>query len=386
MTLTCADNGKYEVTDLSRLLTPALAIYADLVDHNISRVLAIVGGVDHWRPHVKTAKLAYTMRRLVEHGVRQMKCATTLELLTACEAGANDVLVAYPIVGRAAARVAEIANAFPSVAISALVENESQVELWRGSRIGLFVDVNPGMNRTGIDARRTGDIISIARKIIAAGLHFRGVHYYDGHHNQPSLVDRTIAAHAGYDQLIDIVNSLLNAGIAVGEVITSGTPSLPCAVTYSGFRTSRFLHRVSAGTVVYNDCTSLAQLPPEYDLRAAAVVISTVVSHPDERLVTCDAGHKTVSLDSGVPNCCVLGRSELLPLKPSEEHLPLRVPASAAVPKLGEHLYLVPRHVCPTVNNFDHALIVRGGRIVGVEPVTARGREVPLSASAACGN
>jgi D-serine deaminase-like pyridoxal phosphate-dependent protein len=36
----------------------------------------------------------------------------------------------------------------------------------------------------------------------------------------------------------------------------------------------------------------------------------------------------------------------------------------------------VPRHVCPTVNNFDHALIVAAGGIIGVERVTARGREV----------
>jgi hypothetical protein len=35
-------------------------------------------------------------------------------------------------------------------------------------------------------------------------------------------------------------------------------------------------------------------------------------------------------------------------------------------------------HVCPTVNNFDHALIVIGGRIAGVERVTARGREAPI--------
>jgi D-serine deaminase-like pyridoxal phosphate-dependent protein len=46
-------------------------------------------------------------------------------------------------------------------------------------------------------------------------------------------------------------------------------------------------------------------------------------------------------------------------------------------------LYIVPRHVCPTINNFDHALIVRSGRIVAVEPVSARGREAPLLASAA---
>jgi hypothetical protein len=37
----------------------------------------------------------------------------------------------------------------------------------------------------------------------------------------------------------------------------------------------------------------------------------------------------------------------------------------------------VPRHICPTINNFDEALLVQSGVIVGTERVTARGRESP---------
>ena len=50
----------------------------------------------------------------------------------------------------------------------------------------------------------------------------------------------------------------------------------------------------------------------------------------------------------------------------------------AAGPQVGEALYLLPRHVCPTVNNFDCALLVRDGQIESVEKVSARGREAPL--------
>jgi len=60
---------------------------------------------------------------------------------------------------------------------------------------------------------------------------------------------------------------------------------------------------------------------------------------------------------------------------------PLRLAAGATAPALGETLLLVPRHVCPTVNNFDHAVIVRDGAIAQVENVAARGREHPLAAS-----
>jgi D-serine deaminase-like pyridoxal phosphate-dependent protein len=108
------------------------------------------------------------------------------------------------------------------------------------------------------------------------------------------------------------------------------------------------------------------------------LVLTRVVSHPRADIVTCDAGHKAVSADAGVPTCVVVGHPELTPLSPSEEHLPIAVKEVAAGPRVGEALYLLPRHVCPTVNNFNDALVVRNGIVESVEIVSARGRETPL--------
>jgi D-serine deaminase-like pyridoxal phosphate-dependent protein len=65
-------------------------------------------------------------------------------------------------------------------------------------------------------------------------------------------------------------------------------------------------------------------------------------------------------------------------LKPSEEHLPIEGPIGA-LPAIGKNLYLVPRHVCPSVNNFDEALLIVDGRVTAVERVNARGHENPLA-------
>jgi D-serine deaminase-like pyridoxal phosphate-dependent protein len=369
----------YRIADVEEVRTPALAIYPEILDSNIAVTLRLLGGdANRWRPHVKTSKLAFSMRRLVERGIANFKCSTSLELITACEAGARDVLLAYPVVGANARRVRELADQFASVQVSALVENEKQIEAWRGSGVGLFIDVNPGMDRTGIEQDRIDEIVQLARAVESAGIVFRGVHYYDGHLSNLAIAERDTVAHRGYDQLMEIVATLASAGIEVQEVITAGTPAFPCTLSYARFNTASFIHRASPGTVVYGDCSSLAQLPAEYGYRPAAVVVSTVVSQPSSRRVTCDAGHKTVSADAGAPTCAVIGRPDLLPLKPSEEHLPIEVAIGAATPAIGETLYLVPRHVCPTVNNFDHALMVNRGRIVGIERVTARGRESPI--------
>jgi D-serine deaminase-like pyridoxal phosphate-dependent protein len=102
------------------------------------------------------------------------------------------------------------------------------------------------------------------------------------------------------------------------------------------------------------------------------------VSHPRSGIVTCDAGHKVVSADAGVPTCLVVGHPELTPLSPSEEHLPIAVREGTSGPQVGDALYLLLRHICPTVNNFDCALMVRNGNIESVDNVSARGHESPL--------
>jgi D-serine deaminase-like pyridoxal phosphate-dependent protein len=418
-----ASDAAFRVPEAARVLTPALIIDRDRVQHNIATTLHLLAGdTNRWRPHVKTAKLGYVMRMLADAGVQQFKCSTSLELSVACQAGAHDVLVAYPLIGANAARVRQIAEQHRSVAISVLIENESQIAQWRGTPVSLFVDVNPGMNRTGVPDDHADAILRLCQSVIASGLRFRGLHYYDGHLSKYAIAERCEKAHQGYGRLMHIVDTLATHGLEVPEVITAGTPAFPCSLSFPQFSNAPFVHRVSPGTVVYCDTTSLAQLPPEYGYLPAAVVMTRVVSHPAPGMITCDAGHKTVSADAGVPTCVVLGHPALEPLTPSEEHLPMRVNPSppkprdpqpslptpgtppsqlaktgqagnpgpgalgpgtprangAPVPAIGDLLFLVPRHVCPTVNNFDDAVIVSGGNLVAVEPVSARGREHPI--------
>ena len=366
------------------VLTPALVVYPEAVASNISQTLQFLGGSgDRWRVHVKTAKLGYTLRMFVERGVCYFKCATTLELLESCRSGVADVLYAHPAVGANARRVAEIAAEFPKVRVSVLAENEEQIAQWRGIRLGVFLDINPGMNRTGVEQNHIEEVVRLARAISRANLEFRGLHYYDGQYGGLEERERLAAAHAGYGRLLGIVNELERSGAAVPEVITAGTPTMPSSLAYAGFRGGKFIHRVSPGTVVYNDASSLAQLPPELGYRPAVLVLTRVVSRPRPGMITCDAGHKAVSADAGVPTCLVVGHAELVPLSPSEEHLPMAVAEGKAEPRVGDVLYLMPRHVCPTVNNFDSALLVRNGRIESVEKVSARGREAPLLQAAA---
>jgi D-serine deaminase-like pyridoxal phosphate-dependent protein len=138
------------------------------------------------------------------------------------------------------------------------------------------------------------------------------------------------------------------------------------------------VHRVSPGTLVYNDWTSLDQLSTIPGLRAAALVVATVVSHPKPGRFTCDAGHKSVSADAGLPTCAVLGHPDWIPGRPSEEHLPIDTANIEDVPAIGSFVYLLPKHVCPSVNQFDFALAIEGGAVLCTVEMDARGHEGPL--------
>jgi D-serine deaminase-like pyridoxal phosphate-dependent protein len=372
-------HADYAIAAMDDVLTPALAIYPDIVASNIQATLdQLNGDPTRWRPHVKTAKLQFVMEMLTQRGITHFKCATPTELRVACEAGAADVLVAFPAIGATAQHIRAIAGQFPAVRISALVDSLEQISQWQGSSIDLFIDIDPGMHRTGVSQEDNNAIIVLAKRIAEAGLRFGGLHYYDGHLCEPDLAQRTAAAHQGYRQLLNLCSDLQRHGISIAELVIGGTPTFPCVLNCKELQQSGLLYRVSPGTVVYADVRTLDALPPEFGYRPAAVVVARVVSRSEDGRITCDAGHKALSVDVGTPHGQVVGHPEFILMRPSEEHLPLQVPAENALPALGEALYLVPAHVCTTVHNFDFALLVRDGAVERVAPIEARGRGVPL--------
>jgi D-serine deaminase-like pyridoxal phosphate-dependent protein len=378
--LTLRDSYRIDPADIDQIITPALLIYPAIVERNIEATLKMTGGdPNRWRPHLKTAKIPAIVRMLVAAGVKNVKCSTTLELLVACQEGAADVLLALSVTGANARRVLQIASNYRETRISVLVETVDQLNSWRGEEVGIFLDINSGMNRTGVSQDRTDTIVALAK---LAGRQFRGLHYYDGHMAGVPAAERETKVHEGYRWLLGVAETLKNAGLPAQEIITSGTPAGPYAVSFPGFQHASFVHRISPGTVVYNDMTSLEQLAG-FGYAAAALVLSSVVSQPTATTITCDAGHKSVSADAGVPTCTVLGYEKFTPLKPSEEHLPIDCGSAEARPAIGSRLYLLPRHVCPTVNNFDQAIFIRDGRITGLEAVAARGHETLLVQNAA---
>ena len=146
------------------------------------------------------------------------------------------------------------------------------------------------------------------------------------------------------------------------------------ALSFAGFAgAAPWVHRVSPGTVVFHDGFSDALLE-DVSLTPAALLFTRVVSQPAADIVTCDAGSKSLAAEAGDPAAFVLGHPQLEALKPSEEHLPLRVLEGPPPPR-GTGLLLVPRHVCPTVNLAEEFLLLDAGPARVVD-VAARGHDL----------
>jgi D-serine deaminase-like pyridoxal phosphate-dependent protein len=361
---------------VERTLSPALVIHLERVRENVRRVIARAGGPDRWRPHVKTTKIPEVFAEVARAGVRNFKCATTREareLALALERQGiegSDVLLAYPLVGPALGELGRIAALFPATRFSVLCEDPALVREIPAA-VSIFVDVDPGMHRTGVPLEERATIRALAR---AAGPRFRGLHYYEGHLHQPDLAERRAAVFAGYAPLLELCADLEEHGARVGEVVTSGTPAFTHALAFPGFRVGFApIHRASPGTVVFHDLRTEEE-NSDLELLPAATVLTRVVSHPRPGIATCDAGSKSLAAESGDPCAFVIGHPELVPLTPSEEHLPLSV-TSGERPRRGDVLHLVPRHVCPTVNLAEEALLVEGGE-VRIVAVSARAHDL----------
>ncbi len=353
---------------LEELQTPALLVDLEVTRHNIARTVEIAGGAERWRPHVKTSKIPEVMQLVFDAGVRQFKCATTKEARCLFELATEsiDLLVAMPLYGANLQKIAELRQANSQHQVSVITEDPNHARSVReiDAELGLFLDLNPGYNRTGTPL---ADRNRISATIEAAGSALRGLHYYDGHLVSGSRADRQTDCAEIYAELTAFADQLNNPNL---ELITSGTPTFPIAAAYPGFKNRK--HRISPGTVVYWDGNSENLEIEGYE--AAVHVLSRVISRPNGERITCDAGSKAIDAAAGDPCCRVVNFDGLTAQRPSEEHLPLHIDKGTP-PAPGSLIRLFPKHVCPTVNLADTAVLIENGEIQKLVPVSARGHD-----------
>jgi D-serine deaminase-like pyridoxal phosphate-dependent protein len=326
--------------------TPAVYVDLDVLERNIrgmqERCRSYGVGL---RPHTKTHKIPEIARMQLDAGA----IGITVAKLGEAEAlPGHDVLIAYPIIG--ALKQARLRRLGEKRRVTVVVDS---VEAARASEgVGALVEVDVGAGRCGVQTPEQA--VAVAR----ACPDFRGLLYW------PSWLDE-----AGFRRAQVHLDAHLAALKTAGfepQIISGGstpgagkTPLIP--------RTTE----IRPGTYVFNDGSCVAnQLAKMEDcaLRVLVTVVSTAV--PGQCVI--DGGSKTFSSDAavGAGHFGLFVDRPWTVLKFNEEHGYVKADGG----RVGEKLWVIPSHVCSTVNMHDQIHYGRGGEVEGTWNVAARGK------------
>lgn len=362
----------YELKNVNSVDSPALLIYKERVQENINHAVEMIRDINLLRPHVKTNKTSEVCAMMMAAGISKFKCATIAEAEMLAMLHAKDVLLAYQAIGPKAKRLLELVQQYPKTTFGCVVDNidtaKALSELFSSNNktITVFIDLNTGMNRSGI---KPSNAFALAELLInLPGIDFKGLHAYDGHLRDTDLTLRQQKSDTAFNEVLELATKIETITQQTITIVAGGSPSFPTHINRN--------IECSPGTFVYWDWGYKHQVPDEpFDY--AALVLTRVISIVDEQTITTDLGHKSVAAENPFPRVHFLNAPDATPFSQSEEHLVLKVAASKAF-KVGDELYGVPVHICPTVALYDKAVVVENNEAVTTWKVIARDRKINI--------
>lgn len=366
------DPSWYVIDNVDEVASPALLIYPDRIAQNLQEMVSWAGA-EKLCPHVKTHKLPQIIRMKLDAGITKFKVSTIAEAEMAAAAGAPDVLMAYQPVGPNIQRLVDLMRTYPETVFSALVDDlaiagqVNTVALQHRIVVPLMVDLNVGMNRTGIAPAAADDLYRFVCD--AEGLHACGFHAYDGHIHETDEQRLAEQVERAFEPVWQLKQRLVDAGMEVPRIVGCGTP------------TSMYMGRhhdveISSGTSVLWDAGQPTFTPPTRILNAA-VLLTRVISRPADGLICVDLGYKSVASEMQPPRATFLGLEDAQFVMHSEEHMVLRTDRAKEL-EVGAALYAIPTHICPTVALHSFVWCVQDRRAVETWPVVARTRKINI--------
>jgi len=364
----------YIITNNEHLITPNLALYPERIQYNIDSMIRTAGNPDRLRPHIKTHKIREIVEMQQAAGISKFKCATIAEaaLLASCKV--PDILLAMQPVGENVSRLFKLAETYSDLSFSCLIDNLEALENLEHHAnelrisLGIFLDLNSGMDRTGVVPGSEAEFL-YAKIAGSEFLSCRGLHAYDGHIRDTDFNTRTERCNAAYEPVDALRKNLEKARYPVPEIIVGGSPTFPVHAHRKGVI-------LSPGTTLLWDVRNALDLP-DMDFLPAAVLLTRVVSKPATNRITLDLGHKAIAPEMGFPRVEILGLKDAKQVGHSEEHLVLELDDTNPI-RIGQLFYAIPMHVCPTVCKYPSVLVIKDHRVADVWAVAARDYQISI--------
>ena len=344
--------------NIDELETPTVLIDLDRMERNIARMQARCdqAGVA-LRPHIKTHKIPEIARLQIDAGAVGIACQKVSEAEVFAQAGFDDILIPYNIVGASkAARFADLAlynRVTASTDNLLVIGGLSAAAAPLDIRLRVMVELTTEIERTGAPVDRAVELAQAVED--DEHLHFAGLLVYPSNPSIRPALQETLAR---LDEL----------GIGVDSVSGGGTG----AVLHAGEVPE--LTEIRVGTYVFNDWTTATRGWCQLE-DCAMTVRATVISRPTETRAILDSGSKTLSsevIESGYG--CIVEYPGARIYKLNEEHAYVDVSACDARPQIGEQVSVIPVHACVVSNLHDVLYGVRGEAVEVNWAVAARGR------------
>lgn len=351
--------------------TPALLLDLDAFERNMQKMSdSLKGRGMRLRAHAKSHKCPDIALRQVAMGAVGICCQKVSEAAVFVNAGITDVLVTNQVASLTKAhRLAALAQ---QARVGVLVDHPQQINwlqqaaLAAGVRLDVYVEVNVGANRCGVNPGE--EAVSLALLVDQqSALRLAGLQCYQGaaqHMREPTQREAAIAQACEWAQ--QTRDAIAAKGVACERITGAGSG------TYWLERDSGVFNEIQAGSYIFwdRDYSDNLSGPDDCVFEHALFVQTTVMSCTQADKAMVDAGLKASSVDSGMPT--VWKRPDLKFIKASDEHgvLQMNVPGTLS---LGDVLWLVPGHCDPTVNLYDELIGIRGNRVESIWPISARG-------------
>lgn len=367
----------YDFEGQENIPSPQLIYYKDIIRANTDKVMKLAGNQPEriW-PHMKTHKMAAVLEELMARGVKKFKCANIAEMEVAAKMGAEKLILAYPIVGPNIERLIALQKAFPQVECFAIGDDLacaralSDAAAANGLTIPYLVDVNSGFNRTGVTLEKLeaylAEIAGLPDIVI------RGLHWYDAQLGYGTPQERIDAVHKSDAELVKLIEHLRETYPTMDVVPAGGSPEYAahcdcdCAYVY-----------LSPGTVFIHDWAYTVKYP-EMEYLPGGLILSRVVSNPEEGYFTIDCGEKAIAVGNKPYIGVLAGIRNYEEVFQNEEHWVFRMKPGheAECPKVGDIVHVIPSHICPCAALYPEVPVVENGKLAGCWEVSARNRKI----------
>jgi len=358
---------------LEELVTPAGLVDVDRMSANLDRMAGYTREKGlQLRPHIKTHKIPQLAKEQLTRGAAGITAATLHEAHVMA-AVCDDILIAYPPVGRA--RIERTMQLPPHVRVTVGLDSADALRALSagaqkaGRTVGVYIEMDVGMRRVGVPA--TPEIVTLARQACAApNIDYRGVMFYPGHIRQ-NVNQQAASLRKLTSDLAERIDALRDGGLAPAVVSGGSTPAAFASHDVSG------LTEIRPGTYIFNDRTT-AEIGACSADDCAYTVLATVVSTAVGGQAVTDAGSKALGREplrgtDGEGFGALLDYPEVTVRAMSEEHGTLDLSRTSWQPRVGDIVRIVPNHVCYSVNLQPCLWAIQGDRVLDRWTVAARG-------------